>query len=37
VIAAEDKEILRELDLVGQKKADALDGLLAPVNIIAKE
>lgn len=37
MVAAQDEEILRVLDLVRQQQADRLQGLLASVYIIAKE
>jgi hypothetical protein len=37
VVAAENEEVFRILDLVGQKKANSLKRLLASVNIISKE
>lgn len=37
VIAAQEKEILRILDLVGQQEADGLEGLLASVHIVAEK
>ena len=37
VVAAEDKEVFRVLDLVREQEADRLERLLAPVDIIAEE
>lgn len=37
VIAAQQKEILRILDLVGQQQTDRLQRLLAAIHIITKE
>ena len=37
VVAAQDEEVLRVLDLVGQEKADGLEGLLATVDVVAEK
>ena len=37
VVAAEDEEVLGVLDLVGEEKADGLEGLLATVDVVAEE
>jgi hypothetical protein len=37
VVAPEDEEVLRILDLVGQKEADGLERLLASVDVITEE
>ena len=37
VVAAEDEEVLRVLDLVGEQQADGLEGLLAAVDVVAEE
>lgn len=37
VVAAEDEEVLRVLDLVCQQKADGLEGLLATVDVVTEE
>ena len=37
VVAAQDEEVLGVLDLVGQEKADGLEGLLATVDIVTEE
>lgn len=37
MVATQDEEVLRILDLVGQEKADGLERLLATVDVIAKE
>ena len=37
VVAAEDKEVLRILDLVGEEEAHDLEGLLATVDVVAEE
>lgn len=37
VIATENEEVLRVLYLVGEEQADSLQGLLASVNVVAKE
>lgn len=37
MVAAENEEVLWVLDLVCQKKADRLKGLLASIDIISKE
>jgi hypothetical protein len=37
VVAPKDEEILRILDLVCQKQANSLKGLLASVYVVAKE
>jgi hypothetical protein len=34
MVAAQEKEVLRVLDLVGQKKAHALEAVFAPVDIV---
>lgn len=37
VVAAQDEEVLGVLDLVGQEKADGLEGLLATVDVVTEE
>lgn len=37
VVTAKDEEVLRVLDLVGQKQADSLEGLLAAVDVVTEE
>ena len=37
VIASQQKEVLRVLDLVAEKQADRFDGLFSPVNVVTKE
>lgn len=37
VVATEEEEVLRVLDLVGQEEAHGLEGLLATINIIPQE
>ena len=37
VVAAQQEEVLRELDLVRQQEADGLERLLAAVHVVAKE
>ena len=37
VVATKNEEVLWVLDLVGQKQADCLEGLLAPVHVVAQE
>ena len=37
VVAAEDEEVFRVLDLVGEQQADGLEGLLASVDVVAQE
>jgi len=37
VVAAENEEVLGVLDLVGQEKADGLEGLLATVDVVTEE
>lgn len=37
MVAAQNEEVLRILDLVGQEQTDGLEGLLATVDIIAEE
>jgi hypothetical protein len=37
VVTAQDEEVLRVLDLVGQEQADGLEGLLASVDVVAQE
>jgi hypothetical protein len=37
VVAPQQEEVLGVFDLVGEEQADALDGLLAPVDVIAQE
>ena len=37
VIASEQEEVFRELDLVGQKEANRLQGLLTTIDVIAEE
>ena len=37
VVAAKDEEVLGVLDLVGQEKADGLEGLLATVDVVTEE
>jgi len=37
VVAAQQKEVLRIFDLVGQQQADGLQGLLAPIDVVAEE
>ena len=37
VVTSKDEKVLRVLDLVSQEQADRLEGLLASVNVIAKE
>lgn len=37
VVAAQDEEVLRILDLVGQEEADGLERLLSAINVVAKE
>lgn len=37
VVAAEDEEVLGVLNLVGEEKADGLEGLLATVDVVAEE
>jgi hypothetical protein len=37
VIATEDEEIFRILDLVGQEQADGLKGLLASIDVVTQE
>lgn len=37
VVATEDEEVLRVLDLVREEEADGLERLLATVNVVAKE
>jgi hypothetical protein len=37
VVAAEDEEVLRVLDLVCEQKADGLERLLAAVDVVAEE
>ena len=37
VVAAQDEEVLGELDLVGEEQADGLEGLLAAVYVVAEE
>ena len=37
MVATQDEEVLRVLDLVGQKQADCLEGLLAAIHVVAQE
>ena len=37
MIAAEHEEVLGILDFVGKHKADGLDGLFSPVDVVAEE
>lgn len=37
MVTAQDEEVLRILDLVGQKQADGLEGLLSSVYVVAEE
>lgn len=37
MVTSKDEKVLRVLDLVSQEQADRLEGLLASVNVIAKE
>jgi len=37
VVASQDEEVLRVLDLVRQEQADGLQGLLASINVVTKE
>jgi hypothetical protein len=37
VVATQDEEVLRVLDLVCQEQADSLEGLLAAVDVVAQE
>ena len=37
VVAAQDEEVLRVLDLVGQKKANSFQRLLSTINVVTKE
>jgi hypothetical protein len=37
VVATEEEEVLRVLDLVGQEEAHGLEGLLATINVITQE
>ena len=37
VVAAEDEEVFRVLDLVGKEQADSLQGLLATIYVVTKE
>ena len=37
VVTAEDKEVFRVFDLVGQEQADGLEGLLSTVDVVTKE
>ena len=37
MVAAQDEEVLGVLDLVGQEKADGLEGLLATVDVVTEE
>ena len=37
MVAAQDEEVLRVLDLVGQQEADGLERLLATVDVVTKE
>ena len=37
MIASQEKEILRELDLISHKQANTFDGLFPPIDIIAQE
>ena len=37
VVAPEEEEVLRVLDLVGEQQADGLQRLLPPVHVVAQE
>jgi hypothetical protein len=37
VVATEEEEVLRVLDLVGQEEAHSLEGLLATIDVISQE
>lgn len=37
MVAAQDEEVLRVLDLVREEEADGLERLLAPVDVVAEE
>ena len=37
MVASKKKEVFRILDLVGEQQADCLQGLLAPVDVVAEE
>lgn len=37
MVAAQDEEVLRVLDLVCQQQADGLQGLLATVHVVSEE
>ena len=37
MIPAQEEEVLGVFDLVGQQKADGLQGLLAPIHVVAEE
>ena len=37
MVTAEDEEVFRVLDLVGEQQADGLEGLLASVDVVAQE
>jgi hypothetical protein len=37
VVTTEDEEVFGVLDLVGEEKADGLEGLLASVDVVAEE
>ncbi len=37
MVASQHEEVLRVFDLVGQHEADGLDGLFAPVHIVAQK
>lgn len=37
MVATENEEVLRVLDLVGEEQADGLEGLLATVDVVAQE
>ncbi len=37
MVAAQDEEVFRVLDLVREQQADGLERLLAPIDVVAKE
>lgn len=37
MVAAQQEEVLRIFDLVGQQQTDGLQGLLAPIDVVAEE
>lgn len=37
MVTTEDEEVFGVLDLVGEEKADGLEGLLASVDVVAEE